>query len=197
VSVGALGQTIGVNTQITGLSAGTTYHFAIVAQSAAGTVYGQDQTVTLVEANPPSVLVPQFDAPFRLDLNGKPVMVEQGSPEDIGAQIYNVLSCVQGAKLNDPSFGVPSPLFGPIPINLSAMIKAIQAQVPGANVSAIQESVGSFQNVMFDEPIFPSDNLYPSEGLFPGDVIVEKSGTLDSSTADVTFIAEVGSQNAT
>ena len=53
----------------------------------------------------------QFDAPFRLDHGGHPVMVEQDSPQEIGAAIYNILVCEQGAKLNDPGFGRVAPLF--------------------------------------------------------------------------------------
>jgi hypothetical protein len=84
---------------------------------------------------------PQFDAPFRLDTSGHPVMVEQDSSEEIGAAVYNIVICPQGAKLNDPTFGTPSPLFGNAPLDTTAIIKAVQAREPRANATAVQETI--------------------------------------------------------
>lgn len=96
---------------------------------------------------PSTPVLPQFDAPFRLDSKGQAVTVEQGSPEDIAAQIYNVIACPQGAKQNDPTWGIPSPLFGPVPLDLNGIVKAVQALVPGATVEAVQRAVGNYSTV--------------------------------------------------
>jgi hypothetical protein len=88
---------------------------------------------------------PQWDVPFRLNGNGTVAEVDQGSVNDLGNQIYNVLTCPQGAALNRPDFGIPSPLFGPAPLDLTAIVKAVQALVPGATVTAVQEAVTQLQ----------------------------------------------------
>lgn len=87
-------------------------------------------------------VVPQWDAPFRLDqTTGKVVEVEQGSPQDVAAQIYNVISCPQGAALNQPSFGIPFPLFQSLPLDLNAIVKAVQTLVRDATIEAIQQTL--------------------------------------------------------
>src|ERR1035437_3878900 len=74
-----------------------------------------------------------FDAPFRLGVDGKPVMVAQNSPEEVGAAVYNILVCPQGAKLADPMFGMPSPLFQPTPLDLTAILRTLQRLEPRAD----------------------------------------------------------------
>lgn len=73
------------------------------------------------------VTIPQIDAPFRLDANGHIAVVQQDSQQDVGACLYNAVICPQGAKLNDPSFGIPLILFGTMPLDLSGVIAALQA----------------------------------------------------------------------
>jgi hypothetical protein len=117
---------------LTGLQPGITYHFAAVAGSAAGTVYGQDMIVTLL-AGAPAVKLPQFDAPFRFGSDGRPVVVEQDSPQEVGAAVYNVLICEQGAKLNDPGFGRRAPLFDNVPLDLTGTLAALRRLEPRAS----------------------------------------------------------------
>jgi len=77
----------------------------------------------------------EFDAPFRFDSSGQPVVVAQGSPEDIGAQVYNTVVCPEGAKLGDPKFGVPLVLFGQAPLNTAPLLNGIRRVVPDADLS--------------------------------------------------------------
>lgn len=90
------------------------------------------------------VTIPQFDAPFRLDDNGLAVVVEQNSPSDVAACVYNVLTCPVGDKLGDPSFGVPSLLFSTVPLNTAGILAAIQRLEPrvAAMVSDTPDAVG-------------------------------------------------------
>ncbi len=46
-----------VSANISGLTAGTTYHFRIVATNSAGTVYGNDRTFTTLSATGPPVVI--------------------------------------------------------------------------------------------------------------------------------------------
>lgn len=82
------------------------------------------------------ITTPQFDYPFRLDSNGLAVVVEQDSPQDVAACVTNIVICLQGQKLGDPAFGVPSLLFKPVPLQTQAKIAAIQRLEPRATLSS-------------------------------------------------------------
>jgi hypothetical protein len=83
-----------------------------------------------------------FDAPFRFNSNGRVASVEQDTSEDIGARLYNVVSCVQGAKLDDPTFGIPMPVFrlvsGPGGVPADDLVAELQRQVPEASIELSQ-----------------------------------------------------------
>jgi phage baseplate assembly protein W len=81
-----------------------------------------------------TITTPQFDAPFRLDHDGQVATVEQGSPADVAACVYNIAVCPQGAKLGDPAFGVPSLLFNTIPLNTSGLLAALRKFEPRATL---------------------------------------------------------------
>jgi hypothetical protein len=85
---------------------------------------------------------PCIDAPFRLDGDGQLVTVPAGSQEEINAQIYNVLTCPQGAKFGDPDFGIPFLPGQALPLNLVPVVQAIQDQVSAAvDVSAVEAAI--------------------------------------------------------
>lgn len=104
-------------------------------------IFGQTPQQVSIGEVPTTDGVPQFDVPFRIGKNGQVATVEQGSAEEVGAQIYNVIACPQGAKLNDPTFGIPSPLFAAMPLDTSGIANAVQAQVPGATIDVIQRAL--------------------------------------------------------
>lgn len=96
---------------------------------------------------------PQFDSPFRLGSDGQPVTVEQFTAEDYGAQVYNVLVCPQGAKLGDPDFGIPWPVFDLLNLDVQAIADAVQRLVPDASIDVVQEQlerVAQLQPVQVD-----------------------------------------------
>jgi hypothetical protein len=82
--------------------------------------------------------LPHFDAAFRLGPNGKPVVVEQDSPQDVGQCVYDVLVCPEGAKLGDATFGVPSPLGSGLPLDLSSWTQALNRLEPRASYTVDQ-----------------------------------------------------------
>lgn len=93
--------------------------------------------------------LPQFGGPFRLGRDGKPVTVQQDTPEEIGAAIYNIVTCPQGAKFGDPEFGVPSLLFQTAPLNMDALIAAVQRWEPRASL-AVSEHADALSQAIRD-----------------------------------------------
>lgn len=92
----------------------------------------------------PADTTPQFDVPFRFDSNGLVATVEQDTLGDIGGRVYNVLTCIHGEKLADPSFGIPSPLFRLIGTNgvpTQDLVSEIERQVPEATIEIIQQAL--------------------------------------------------------
>lgn len=114
--------------------------------------------------------VPSFDAPFRIGPDGLVATVEQGSAADIGAQVYNVLICPQGAKLNDPGFGISSPLFDQMPIDGSGIEKSVMAQVPGALDVSVRQISSAGGLVTIPGPI-SGPGTFSSETLISGDTV--------------------------
>lgn len=96
-----------------------------------------------------TVTTPHFAAPFSLDEDGRPVYVQQDSPSDIQACVFNVVICPLNTKLGDPAFGVPSLLFKSAPLVTSSMVAAIQRLEPRATVDIIATGL-STQNVQIN-----------------------------------------------
>jgi hypothetical protein len=97
--------------------------------------------------------VPQWAVPFHLNEDGTVATVPQSSADDIDGQIYNVLVCPQGAKLADPTFGVPSPLFDLLNLDTTAIVSAIRTLVPDATTEVVQRALVAVthpQQVMLD-----------------------------------------------
>lgn len=90
-----------------------------------------------------AVTLPHFAGPFQLKANGKPVVVQQDSPEDIASSLYNILLCPQGAKLDDPTFGIPTPLFGTFPLNWAPALAAVADLEPRAQTTSLAQQLNS------------------------------------------------------
>jgi phage baseplate assembly protein W len=101
------------------------------------------------------------DAPFRLDVTGRPVYVEQDSPADVAACVYRILSCPQGAKPGDPDFGIPWPLFQTAPLNTQAILAAVQQIEPRADLS-ISEVADAFNAAIRDLTVNVGVTVQPS-----------------------------------
>lgn len=90
--------------------------------------------------------IPQFSAPFAISAAIDPETglsigaseVEQGSEADIEAQVYNVLVCPQGFRIESPEFGIPALQFQNAPLPIDAVIAAVQRWVPDAPVSIVE-----------------------------------------------------------
>jgi hypothetical protein len=90
--------------------------------------------------------IPQFAAPFSMSptidletgLSVGAAEVEQGSEADIEAQVYNVLVCPQGFRLDEPEFGAPPVQFSNAPLPIADVLAAVQRWVPGATVSIVE-----------------------------------------------------------
>lgn len=90
-----------------------------------------------------AVTLPHFAGPFQFKANGKPVVVQQDSTEDVASSLYNILLCPQGAKLDDPTFGVPSPLFQTFPLNWTATLAAVAELEPRAQTTSLAQQLNT------------------------------------------------------
>lgn len=89
---------------------------------------------------------PAFAAPFSLDATLDPETgfsvgaeeVEQGSEADVEAQVYNVLLCPQGFRVEAPDFGIPQLQFSTTPLPVNDVLAAVQRSVPGAPLSIVE-----------------------------------------------------------
>jgi hypothetical protein len=59
------------------------------------------------------VIVPVFDYPLRMQADGTPAVVEQGSLEDVRASIHMLMRTPRGSRPLAPDIGVDDPTFGP------------------------------------------------------------------------------------
>lgn len=84
--------------------------------------------------------LPHIAYPRRLDVHGKVVVNEQDSVEHVAACVYAIATCVTGQMPLIPTFGVPSPLFRSVPLDLTALVKAVGDQEPRAHVTATEQA---------------------------------------------------------
>ena len=85
------------------------------------------------------VALPHFDAPFELMRTGVKV-VEQGSPEEIAACIFNICVCEEGFREDRPEFGIPPLLFQTLPLNTEALKVQINRFEPRATLTVTAEA---------------------------------------------------------
>lgn len=90
-----------------------------------------------------AVTLPHFGAPFRLNADGTPFVVQQGSDEEVAASIHNIIVFPKGAKLGDPSFGAIAPLFDAVPVDWTDVIAAVEKFEPRANVAAVESALST------------------------------------------------------
>lgn len=97
-------------------------------------------------ASPSTPDIPQFAAPFSISATIDPetglsvgaAEVEQGSEADVEAQVYNVLVCPQGFRIEELEFGVPPLQFPNVPLPISDVLAAVQRYVPDASLSIVE-----------------------------------------------------------
>jgi len=83
----------------------------------------------------PNVENPHFNSPFGLGTNGRVLVNDQNSISDVESAIFDILVCPLGAKLGDPTFGIPSPLFSTVPLDTSGILQACQQLEPRATLT--------------------------------------------------------------
>lgn len=94
----------------------------------------------------PPVDIPAFAAPFAISaaidietgLSVGASEVEQGSEADIEAQVYNVLVCPQGFRIEAPEFGTVPLQFANVPLPVADVLAGVQRYVPDANLSIVE-----------------------------------------------------------
>lgn len=79
--------------------------------------------------------IPHFSIPFRYR-NGKPVVVEQDSIDDIANCVEAALRTPLGARDEYPEYGVPEMVFRQQPINTSDIVRRLDDMEPRASILA-------------------------------------------------------------
>lgn len=152
VGSGTIPITLGL--PLTGLRTGATYDYAIVAQDAAGTVYGVDQSfVPAAPAPSPTpatvpnttfvtVAVPHLAYPFQMHTNGA-VVYEQGETTEVLSCVRMIADCFQGACPELPDLGIRETTFSTLPLNASGLVTSLLDQEPRADETAVAAAVGT------------------------------------------------------
>lgn len=84
--------------------------------------------------------VPHFAFPFRYR-NGRAVLVEQGSAQEIEGNVELILSTVQGRRETQPEFGIPDQTFVQDPSMVADLVQICQFWEPRATVNAVVDGV--------------------------------------------------------
>jgi hypothetical protein len=87
--------------------------------------------------------LPHIACPRSLNPNGSVVVNEQDSLENVAACVYAIATCEVGQMPLIADFGIPSPLFQTVPLDLTEIVKAVSAQEPRAESTA-SASPGAF-----------------------------------------------------
>lgn len=153
-SLGATSIPQAVNLTITGLTTGTTYWFALVGQTAGGTVQAFPLSFVAQTAQPvtnptnppaststPAIAVPHFQFPFTFDPVKGAAVVEQDSYGEILSCVQAVCACQIGSCPELPTFGIPDPTFQPGPPDMSGVVSAVQLWEPRATVDAVDTAI--------------------------------------------------------
>lgn len=77
--------------------------------------------------------------PWALGPTGKVAVNEQDSVEEVAACVWAIATCVKGQMHMLPDFGVVSPLFQTVPLDLSQIVAAVEAQEPRAKIMATEQ----------------------------------------------------------
>lgn len=67
-----------------------------------------------------------FSSPFAFNAQGRASTTVQGSQECNADRVLNVLLCEESFREDLPEYGVPSLLFGIVPLNLEPFLAAVE-----------------------------------------------------------------------
>jgi hypothetical protein len=145
-----------VTADLTSLTTGTTYYFAVVGQTLGGTVVSAP--ISFIPEAPPivsnasnptvpsataAVSIPHFGYPFIIQGNAA-VVVEQGSFGEVISCVQTVLASQPNEIPELPDFGIPDPTFQqvtPSGIDASGIVAAINFWEPRAVVTVQQQGL--------------------------------------------------------
>jgi phage baseplate assembly protein W len=86
------------------------------------------------------VVIPHFQWPWSFDTSTGVAVVEQDTIDETYSNVQFLVACPAGAWQDQPSFGIPSPLFSQAPVDTNGIEQAIVAWEPRAAVAAIEYS---------------------------------------------------------
>lgn len=148
-SAGSGSVPVTVTAEITGLTAGTEYFYAVVATNTNGTVTSYQLTFnalpvpTVTQANTPfipygapDVSIPHFAYPLVITTAGA-LVVQQDSIDDTFGQVQAVMACDIGEWPENAPFGRPDPTFSQAPLTGLDLVDAIQQWVPDAEEDVV------------------------------------------------------------
>lgn len=81
---------------------------------------------------------PHLDYPFRFGLSGHAVANEQGTATDVKSGVAVALLCPSGFRVDEPDFGARPEEMGVLPLDLDALVRAIERSEPRALVVITQ-----------------------------------------------------------
>lgn len=145
---------------LSGLIPTDTYYFALVAQTAAGTVTSAPLTFVMEVPQPPvdinnlptptaqpPVSIPHWQFPIRFEAQGPGgspggvIAVEQDSLEEVFSDVQFVAVCQKGACPELPTFGISDPTFGQEPLDPSRIVAEIQQWEPRATFDTVSQAI--------------------------------------------------------
>lgn len=81
--------------------------------------------------------IPHLAYPFTITADGA-VVVQQDSVEEVAACVAAICSFVEGEREDNPTFGIPSPLFAGVPIDTTSIRAALQVLEPRAALDIVE-----------------------------------------------------------
>src|ERR1700733_1413086 len=139
--------------QLSGLTTGIVYWFAIVASTSGGTVTSAPlsftpaaQPVVTNASNPttptatPQVAVPHYLFPITFNAKTGVGVVEQDTLAEVFSNVQTIMACPVGACPELPTFGYHEPTFGQVPLNTSQLVADVQRWEPRATEAALSEA---------------------------------------------------------
>jgi len=87
------------------------------------------------------VELPHFAAPFAWTDTGAGVL-EQDTPDEIAACVFNIASCPVAFLAHDPEFGIDDLSFATLPLDIDGLVADLDRQEPRASITAIDSPDG-------------------------------------------------------
>lgn len=99
-------------------------------------IVADSELASVLPSDARGIDTPHFAFPFTFDANGRSIVVQQDTVEDVASCAANVVSFPLGFREDVPSFGVPDPTFKTTPLNTTQIDAGIAKWEPRARVSS-------------------------------------------------------------